>query len=306
MEYKIRIGTRKSPLALWQANWVADRLKAAGANCELVKMDTKGDRMLNVSIPEIGSKGVFTEDLERALSQGNIDLAVHSAKDMPSELPEGFELIAFTLREQPHDVLVSDKPIENINSLTIGTSSVRRVAILRHYFPGVRTLSIRGNLQTRISKLESEEVDAVMLAYAGVERMGLHSLIKHNFPVDQIIPAVGQGSMAIETSMTLDSNKRDFIRKVINHQETEMCILAERAFLNTIEGGCSIPAFAYARFTENEITITGGVISIDGTNVVQFTLEDAKTGYEEVGQRLGRKVLNSGGKEILDEVRNHR
>ncbi len=290
-------------MAIWQANWVVDRLEAAGASCELVTMDTKGDRMLNISIPEIGSKGVFTEDLERALAKGHIDLAVHSAKDMPSELPEGFELIAFTIREQPHDVLVSVKPIENINSLTIGTSSVRRVAALRHYFPGVKTRSIRGNLQTRISKLESDEVDAIMLAYAGVERMGLNSLIKHNFSVDQIVPAVGQGSMAIEASTSLDSNIRAFIREAINHRETEMCILSERAFLNTMEGGCSIPAFAYARLIAKGIAITGGVVSIDGTKLVQFTIEETENGFKAAGHSLGRKVLDSGGKEILNEVR---
>jgi len=288
---------------MWQARWVASHLEQRGVNCELVPMDTKGDRQLDVAIPEIGSKGVFTEDLERELASGTIDLAVHSAKDMPSELPMGFELIAFTDREQAHDVLVSHKAIGDINQMTIGTSSVRRVALLKHFYPGVKTVSIRGNLQTRVGKLDTGEIDAVMLAYAGVTRMDLAKMIKHNFPVDQVIPAVGQGSMAIEVSKELTDSKRKLIRDAVNHQKTEQCLLAERTFLKTIQGGCSIPAFAHARLFNKTIHLAGGVVSLEGQQMIQFQIEGEQGKSPEIGAQLATRVLNSGGKEILDVVK---
>ncbi|GJM28222.1 MAG: porphobilinogen deaminase [Cyclobacteriaceae bacterium] len=305
MQLKISIGTRKSTLAVWQAKWVASRLEMTGAICELVLMDTKGDRMLNVAIPEIGSKGVFTEDLEHALAAGTIDLAVHSAKDMPSELPKGFEIIAYSPREQAHDVLVSDKAIKNLNHLIIGTSSVRRVAILKHYYPGIRTVSVRGNLQTRIKKLESSKLDAVMLAFAGVQRLGLAKSIKYSFPLDKVIPAVGQGSMAIEVSSQLDRKKRELIRDSVNHPATTCCLLAERAFLSTIQGGCSIPAFAHARHSDGKLFIQGGVVSLDGSRKIQRELYGEVTQPEEIGVRLGKEVMKLGGKEILDEIKSN-
>ena len=303
MKPTIRIGTRRSTLALWQANWVASELEAAGVHCKLIPMDTTGDRMLNVPIPEIGSKGVFTMELEQELEKGNIDLAVHSAKDMPSELPEGFEIIAFTRREKAHDVLVAAVNNLHLNqAITVGTSSTRRLALLKYHYPGIRTIPVRGNLQTRINKLKSGQMDALMLAFAGVHRLGLNDMIRHNFPVNQFVPAVGQGSMAIEVSKKLDPQVIGKIYEAVNHPETEDCLIAERAFLYGIQGGCSIPAFAHAKLDGNEISIQAGVVSLDGQQLVQFELSGSRESADKLGAELAQKILASGGKEILQDI----
>lgn len=288
---------------MWQANWVASKLQAAGRKCELVPMDTKGDRMLNTAIPEIGSKGVFTAELEQELWDGSIDLAVHSAKDMPSELPDGFEIIAFTVRENAHDVLVSDKhSIDLSSSITIGTSSSRRLALLKHYYPEVNTVPVRGNIQTRIKKLKSEKVDALVLAFAGLHRMGLDEMIRYNFPLETFVPAVGQGSMAVEAAEKLDAKTRQLIRDAVNHDETELCLKAERAFLYTIQGGCSIPAFALAQLNDDEIRMRAGIISLDGSKMVNFESAGKPGTAYDLGASLARKILDSGGQQILNEI----
>ena len=267
-------------------------------------MITKGDQMLDVSIPEIGSKGVFTADLENALAAGDIDLAVHSAKDMPSELPDGFEIIAYTIREQAHDVLVSYHEHFELNSnMVIGTSSTRRVALLKHYYPGISTVSVRGNLQTRLRKLEQGGMDALALAYAGICRMGLVDLIKHSLAIDRFIPAVGQGSMAIEVSNEIAADKKSYIRARLNHINSENCLNAERAYLYTIQGGCSIPAFANARLDGEVIKIAGGVVSLDGKQKVQHQVEGPVEQSHQIGQRLAQMVLLGGGDKILDEIK---
>lgn len=208
---KIQIGTRKSKLALWQAYYVQDQLHKAGVDTEIITMETKGDKILDTSIAKIGSKGVFTEELEEQLSNGGIDIAVHSAKDMPSVLPDSFELIAFTDREKSEDVLVSHNPNLTLEDQTkktiIGTSSVRRRALLKLYYPHVETVDIRGNLQTRIKKMKDGLCDGIMLAYAGVHRMNMESLIVQKFPVNKFVPPVGQGCVAIEAAGTLPIEK---------------------------------------------------------------------------------------------------
>ena len=288
---------------MWQAQWVADQLKSANHRCELMPMDTKGDRMLNIPIPEIGSKGVFTAELEQELQNGTIDLAVHSAKDMPSELPGEFEIIAFTPRAPANDVLVSYHEQLNLDDeLTIGTSSTRRVALMKHYHPNFSTISVRGNLQTRFKKLKTGEMDALALADAGVQRLGLDGLIRHRFPLDTFVPAVGQGSMAIEVSKNLDSGKKQLIRETVNHQATESCLVAERAFLYTIQGGCSIPAFAYARLSDKDILISGGIVSLDGKQLIQLEMSAIIEDAVQLGTKLGQAVLQSGGTEILREI----
>jgi hydroxymethylbilane synthase len=184
----IRIGSRKSKLALWQAEYVAQKLHDSGYQTELVLQETKGDKILDVSIAKIGSKGVFTEELEDQLASGHIDIAVHSAKDMQSQLPKGFEIIAFGVREQAHDVIVSDKPVDLDNpNLILGTSSTRRVALFKHFYPHLKTVDIRGNLQTRIERMRSGTCDAIVLAYAGVHRMGFHDLIRVNLDLERLL-----------------------------------------------------------------------------------------------------------------------
>ena len=303
MASPVRIGTRKSPLAQWQATWVADKLQAYGLDCELVLIETKGDRMLHLGIPEIGSKGVFTEDIELQLAAGHIHLAVHSAKDMPSELPEGYELIAFTVREQAHDVVVSHEPVDLNGTPTLGTSSTRRVAFMKHYFPQVTTVGVRGNLQTRISKLEPGNMDALVLAYAGVHRMGMNHLIVQELPLHQFVPAVGQGSMAIEVSSKLSEEQKILFRDLLNDGPTHREITAERAFLKTLQGGCSIPAFAHATLNERILNLQGGIISLDGSKKIEFTFQADYEDGERLGQNLATKVLEAGGEDILSEIR---
>ena len=230
---------------MWQTYYVQDKLNAAGIETEIITMETKGDKILNTSIAKIGSKGVFTEELEDQLADGTLDIAVHSAKDMPSRLPADFELIAFTDREKSNDVLVSHKSDISLEDtgkkMVIGTSSVRRRALLAMHYPHIETVDIRGNLQTRIKKMEDGLCDAIMLAYAGVHRMGYEDMIVHSFPEDQFVPPVGQGCVAIEAASGLSPEKRDQVRAAINNDDSEARLLAERGFLRKLEGGCSIP-----------------------------------------------------------------
>lgn len=298
----IRIGSRGSKLALWQANYVANCLKAAEIPVEIITIETQGDKKLDVAIGAIGSKGVFTEEIEEQLGLGTIDLAVHSAKDMQSRLPHGFELIAFTEREIVNDVLVGHNKavqLEEGHDWVIGTSSTRRVATLRHYYPHIKTIAVRGNLQTRIRKMEDGQCDAMLLAYAGVHRMEYDHLILKHMPLDIFTPAVGQGSVAVEIHERLASDKKEIIRKQVNHPPTEFRLRAERAYLKTIEGGCSIPAFALAELHENELQITGGIISMDGQRLIRYQERGELAEAEDLGRRLAERVLADGGAEIV-------
>ena len=308
MNEVIRIGTRRSKLALWQAYYVEELLKQDGLKTEIVEIDTTGDKVLDVSIAKIGSKGVFTEELETALSEGDIDIAVHSAKDLPSTLPEGFEIIAFTEREAVHDVLISPRKnisLDNPDLHKIGTSSTRRIAFLKYFYPAIETVPIRGNLQTRIRKLEEGQCDALMLAYAGVHRMGYDSLIRQELDITQFIPPVGQGSVAVECHDSLSGVKKDAIGKTVNHLPTWYLLSAERSFLKTLEGGCSIPSFCMASSNQdNEIKITGGLISLDGKKMVKKELIGKVANSEILGEELAKSVLASGGDKILKEIKN--
>lgn len=302
---KIRIGTRASKLALWQAEHVASLLQKGGLETEIIPMDTLGDKILDVSISKIGSKGVFTEEIEQQLREGTIDIGVHSAKDMPSQLPSGFKLIAFTKREVANDVLLSfDKNVRlSTKPLLVGTSSNRRLSTLKRYYPHIEAVPIRGNLQTRMSKMEAGHCQALLLAYAGVHRMGYDQFIVERLSTDEFTPAVGQGSIAIEISDNIDPKKVDLIRQYVNHADTEFCLLAERAFLRKLEGGCSIPAFALATLAGDQLTIKGGLISLDGQEAVQETLSGQKSDATALGNQLGDLVLKNGGAPILKSIK---
>jgi hydroxymethylbilane synthase len=301
----IRIGTRGSKLAMWQAQYVADLISPSGYTTEIVAVETKGDKILDVSISKIGSKGVFTEELEAKLLDGSIDVAVHSAKDLASELPEELELIAFTEREIANDVLISTNKNINLKSgkIKIGTSSTRRVAFLKHFYPEAEAVPVRGNLQTRIKKMEEGECDALLLAYAGVHRLGYDHLIVEKLETSYFVPAVGQGSIAVECHKKLAFNKKEIIQRWVNHEETEDCIRTERSFLKTLEGGCSIPAFGYAHFEGNLITLKAGIISLDGKHVVKTKRSSTIADSKELGEKIAYEVLRDGGDKILHEIR---
>lgn len=294
-------------MALWQAYHIQDLLKSKGLESEIVIIDTKGDKILDVSIAKIGSKGVFTEELEEQLSTGAIDIAVHSAKDMQSKLPEGFEIISFTEREKENDIILShqtdidysnpDKP------LLLGTSSTRRVATLKHFYPHIKTVEVRGNLQTRIAKMEAGLCDALLLAYAGAHRMGYDEMIRHELSLDEFTPAVGQGSVAIESSIKLDPVIKSGIIEACHHEATGFRLRAERAYLRVLEGGCSIPVFALAENQADKLTLKGGIVSLDGSKRIIHHVSGHVSQANELGKELAKLVLASGGDDILKEIK---
>lgn len=302
----IKIGTRRSKLALWQAEFVKDKLEQNGINATLVPIETKGDKVLDVSISKIGSKGVFTEELEEMLQNGEVDIAVHSAKDLPSELPPGFEILAFSSREKENDVVVSHDQRYRLDhdqvAFKIGTSSTRRIATLAYHFPNVETVDIRGNLQTRIRKMESGLCDALLLAYAGVARMGYDKMINQELSLDVFTPAVGQGSLALEIVSSLEKDKKDRIRQAINDENAEIKLRSERAYLRKLKGGCSIPAFANAQIHEGEIILKAGIYSLDGSQLIQKTGKAPMADAESLGTRVGEAVLNDGGAKVLEKI----
>ncbi|UJP65253.1 hydroxymethylbilane synthase [Mongoliitalea daihaiensis] len=307
MNKQIKIGTRGSKLALWQAYHVQDLLKKQGLDSEIVIIDTKGDKILDVSIAKIGSKGVFTEELEDQLASGAIDIAVHSAKDMQSSLPEGFELIAFTEREKVNDIILShQKGIDYKDSskpLLLGTSSTRRVATLKHFYPHIQTVEVRGNLQTRIAKMESGVCDALLLAYAGAHRMGYDEMIVDELSLEEFTPAVGQGSVAIESSTNLDPEIKRQIIAACHHQETGYRLEAERAYLRVLEGGCSIPVFGLASVKSQELTLKGGIVSLDGRERIVQEVKGSFTNAVQLGETLAQGILNAGGDKILKDIK---
>lgn len=302
---KIRIGTRSSKLALWQAYMIEEKLQSSGFETEIVTFETKGDKILNTSLSKIGSKGVFTQELENSLLDGSIDIAVHSAKDMPSTLPEGLELIAFTEREEASDVLVSlTKGVSLEDKIVVGTSSTRRVATLKHYYPHIRVVDMRGNLQTRFRKLEQGICDAMILAYAGVHRMGYDEHIIAKLPKDQFTPPVGQGSVTIEVCpKKLGEDSIQKIKAACSDPEAELCLTFERAFLKTMNGGCSVPLFAHATLEGENIRLKGGLISLDGKEMLREEVVFSKTAPASNGTVLAEKLLEQGAGKMLEEIR---
>lgn len=304
----LRIATRNSPLALWQAQYVAEILKNANIQTELLPLETLGDRKLEVSLSKIGDKGVFTQELEQKLLSGEAHLAVHSAKDLPSRLPPGLEIIAFTERENPADVLVSHRgEIDLFQKLRIGTSSTRRVATLKRNYPHIETVTVRGNLQTRFRKMEEGQCDALLLAYAGVHRMGFSSLIREFLPLEVFTPAVGQGSLAIEVAQNLPTETKTTLQNLLMHWPTGHCLMAERSFLQTMEGGCSVPVFGHAYLQTNQLHLTGGIISLDGKEEIRH--QESMNGNidpesaADIGKLVAEKILNLGGDEILRKIK---
>jgi hydroxymethylbilane synthase len=297
----LRLGTRKSKLALWQANFVKEKLEALGCKVEIVPITTTGDKILDAPLAKIGGKGLFVKEIENALLAGEIDLAVHSLKDVPITIPEGLTLSAITEREEPYDVLISrnGKKLEELPSgAVVGTSSLRRQVQIKRRRRDLRVEILRGNVDTRLRKLKEGLYDAIVLAYAGVKRMGLSGEISQ--VLEDFIPAVGQGSLAIETRAD-DERVINFV-KVLNHEGSWLRAVCERAFLRELQGGCQVPIGAYAWIEGDRIKIKGFISDLEGERFLEGYEEDGLQEAEEVGKRLAQRLLREGGEEILKEI----
>jgi hydroxymethylbilane synthase len=299
-----RIGTRGSALALCQANWVKTCLEQAYPDIRfhLVTIKTTGDSILGVPLAKVGGKGLFVKEIEEALLQREIDLAVHSMKDVPAQLPEGLKLGATTKRENPCDVLLtwSQKRLEALPLKSrIGTSSLRRQAQLLESRPDLRIESLRGNLDTRIKKLQSRIVDGIVVAAAGVIRMGWKNQITEYLSPTQIIPAIGQGALAIETGE--DDWETNELIAFLHHEETGQTVAAERSFLKRLEGDCQIPIAALGVINDGKLTLSGMIGSLDGNLIVRDCGEDRAENAEKLGADLAEKLLAAGGRALLEE-----
>ncbi|MBW2573985.1 MAG: hydroxymethylbilane synthase [Deltaproteobacteria bacterium] len=305
MEKIIKIGTRGSKLALWQANWVKSALKAGhpSLSVELVAIKTKGDKILDVPLAKVGGKGLFVKEIEDALLNGRIDLAVHSMKDMPAEIPDGLCIGAIPKRETPQDVLISREglPLSQLRqNARIGTSSLRRTAQLLHARPDLVVLPLRGNLDTRLKKLETENLDAIILAAAGVKRLGLEHRITEYLDEKVMLPAVGQGALCIEIREN-DPEVKSIIA-LLEHHQTRTVVLGERAFLNRLEGGCQVPIAAHGKIEKSAFTLCGLVASVDGTTVIRETLSGHKDSSEIIGVKLADRLAEMGAKTIMENL----
>lgn len=306
MKRKLVIGTRASKLALWQANHVAACLRERypDMEIELKNMVTTGDKILDVPLAKIGGKGLFTKELEVAMLSGEIDLAVHSLKDMPTELPEGLILAAVTERVDPGDALISPeyKTLDKLPvNARVGTSSLRRKAQLLNARPDLDIVDLRGNLDTRLKKLTTEKLDAILLAVAGLKRLGWDEHITQVLPQTICLPAVGQGALAIEARQN-DAETLELLA-FLNHEPTRQATFAERAFLAEVEGGCQIPIGVYAQVTgQNLLQVQAVIMSPDGKEVVRDTASGQTAEAAELGRTLAVRMLKHGGREILTKL----
>lgn len=317
MKEKLILGTRGSALALWQANWIKELLEATGeVVVEIRTIKTTGDKITDVPLAKVGGKGLFTKEIEVDLLDGRIDLAVHSMKDVPTDLPDGLALAAMPARADAHDVVVAHAGADLLSVPTggrVGTSSLRRISQLRALRPDVEVVDVRGNLDTRMRKAEAGEVDMVILAAAGIKRMGWGERITATIPTDQMVPAVGQGAVGVE--IRSDDEMMIELCDRISDADTLACVRAERVVMNILEGGCQVPIGAYARFLEDETGAAGEaagkrrmvldamVGSVDGTRIVRCRVEGAPRDGEELGQRAARELKEQGADAILDEIR---
>lgn len=299
----IRIGTRNSALAMWQARYIAGLLEQAGHAVEIVDIITIGDKILDRSLSKIGAKGVFTEELETMLRNGEIDIAQHSAKDLPSTLADDLPLIAFTKREAAHDVVLSLNPDFRLSAAgsVVGTSSTRRRAMLAKEFPQHQLVEMRGNLQTRLEKLQRGACDAMLLAYAGVHRMGMEEYIVEHLDLDRFTPAVGQGSVAIQCSSQLATELQTAIRNICNDAATETCLLAERHLLAQLDGGCSVPVFGHAKLHPNGIALRGGVLGLQGE--IELYASAIGSDPKKVGMEVAQDLIEQGAQKLLKDIR---
>lgn len=303
---KLVIGTRRSALALWQSEYIKSLIQeATGLEVELKHIVTKGDRILDVPLAKVGGKGLFTKELEVELMAGTVDLCVHSMKDVPTELPEGCVLMGMPPRVDPRDVLVAHNG-ETLETLPeggrVGTSSLRRIAQVRALRPDVEIVDIRGNLDTRMRKAEDGDVDVVILAAAGIKRLGWEDRISSFIPTEQMVSAVGQGAIGIEIRED-DAFMADICAK-ISHPDTMTCVTAERIVMNRLDGGCQVPIGAYARIEDGRLIMDAMVGSVDGSTIVRTQVEGPVTDPVALGLEAVEKLKAQGALEILNAIRN--
>ena len=305
MRNHIKIGTRKSALALWQAEFIKSELQRLNPSItvELVHFNTKGDRILEKPLAEVGGKGLFTAELEAAMHAGDIDIAVHSLKDMPTELPQGLILGAISKREVPYDALISPqyKTLDKLpKGARIGTSSLRRQAQLLHRRPDLKIEVIRGNVQTRLNKIETEGLDGVILAQAGLKRLGLDHQITQVFTADEMIPAVGQGALAIECRAD-DVEMLDML-SLIDDEPTRLAVEGERSFLNQLNGNCQVPMGVHGTIEKGQLTLKALIASTDGKTVYEGELSGPATKSVMLGKNLAKALYEEGGKHIIEAL----
>lgn len=300
----IRIGTRGSKLALWQAQEVKQRIEEIGYKCELVVIHSHGDLHTDKPLHQLGSQGIFTKVLDEALLKNEIDIAVHSSKDIPTQIDTDLKLCATLPREQANDAVLSKKNnfiMESGRGWVVGTSSLRRKAFINYYYGGSEVRMLRGNLDTRIRRMEEGGYDCIILAYAGVKRLGYENYVVEILPVEQFVPCVGQGAIGI---VSLKSDKEvQILLNMLNDKPTYYSLLLERNYLKSIAGGCQKPVFGYAQIIDNQFHFMYGVASIDGSQIIkeEFVIdytEEIDT-IEEIGNKLGQNILRNGGYEII-------
>lgn len=306
MKKRLIIGSRSSDLALWQTSYVKSEIEKYNKDVEVQTklVNTKGDKILDVALSKIGDKGLFTKELETELLNGNIDIAVHSLKDLETKIPEGLKLAAVTRRHEVEDVLIAKKHGITIKMLpdnaTVATGSLRRGSQIKHLRPDIHVIDLRGNVPTRIQKFIDSDWDAIILARAGVERLNLGRHISSFIDINEIVPAVGQGALGIEIKR--DNTFADAILQSIHHENTCIAVTAERALLKALEGGCQVPIGAYAQVKPNGLYLFASVGSIDGTIQYRKKIRGSKKEPENLGKRLADDLLKAGAKEILEEI----
>ena len=306
MKKKLIIGSRSSDLALWQTNFVKREIERNNPHIEVVikLVSTKGDKILDVALSKIGDKGLFTKELELELLHGNIDIAVHSLKDLQTAIPEGLKLAAVTKRHDVEDVLIARTHGTTIKTLrngaVVATGSLRRRSQLKYIRPDITVVDLRGNVPTRVQKFIDSDWDAIILARAGIERLKMSKHVSSYIDIDEMVPAVGQGALGIEIKE--DNRFADDIIQSIHEEKTFLAVSAERSFLRTLEGGCQVPIGAYAVIKSNGLYLTGMVGSVDGKIQFKRKIRGSKKDPEETGQVLANILLDAGAKEILDEI----
>ena len=296
----ITIGSRGSQLALWQAHWVKARLEELGSECRIEIIKTTGDKIQDVPLSKVGSKGLFTKEIEEALLAGTVDVAVHSLKDMPTDLPAGLTLQAIPEREDVRDALIGRRLEELPAGARVGTSSLRRAAQLRAERPDLVIENIRGNLDTRLRKLDEGQFDAIVLAAAGLRRMGWAARITELLPVEMIVPAVGQGALAVETRD--DSGEGAAAARKLDHAPSRQAVTAERAVLRAMGGGCQVPVGAYAQVEHDALHLRAIVISPEGDKAIRGSRRGSVDDANAIGRDLAEELLAGGGRAILESV----